>query len=122
MAERIADVRRKLHEALDALARSDEVVARLRADLEASGRRLAEEAARRRAAEARLAQAEARLAEGPAGSHGELGGRAAAGALVRHAGADLAGAAGLAVRAVWHRLPEPVRARIWAVRQRLGRG
>jgi hypothetical protein len=122
MAEGIADLTRRLHEALDVIERRDALVERLRADLETAGRRLSEEASRRRSAEHRVDELEGRLAAGPPDPRAELGGRAAAGALVRHAGHDLGGAAAIALGAVWHRVPEPYRARAQGVRARVRRG
>jgi chromosome segregation ATPase len=122
MSERIADVRRRLHEVLDTLEVRDQTVARLRHDLEAAGRRLAEEVARRRAAEGRVVELETELARGPSEITSELGGRAAVQALVRHAVSDLEGASSVVLRMLWRRVPEPVRARLWSIRRRLGRG
>ena len=121
MTERIADVRRRLHEALDSLDERDASITRLRHDLEAAGRRLAEEVARRRSAESRLAAVEAELARGPVDMRAELSGRATVEWCVRHAAADLVVAAAVVLKALWRRVPEPVRARLWAVRRRVVR-
>ena len=121
MTDTIADVRRRLHEALDALDQRDTVVTRLRHDLDAAGRRLAEEVARRRSAEARVVELEEQAARGPVGPAEGQGGRAAIEALVGHAASDLSEALATVARVLWHRLPEPLRARVWALRRRLGR-
>jgi hypothetical protein len=121
MADRIAELTQRLHEALDVIERRDEVIARLRLDLEAAGRRLSAEAARRRGAEERAAGLEATLAAGPPDLVAELGGRAAAAALVRHAAQDLTGASTIALKVAWRRVPENYRAQAWRVRRRLGR-
>jgi hypothetical protein len=122
MSEGMGDVRRRLHEALDALESRDQTVARLRHDLEAAGRRLAEEVARRRAVEARVSELETELARGPAEITSELGGRAAVQALVRHAASDIEGASLVALGLLWRRVPEPLRTRLWSIRRRLRLG
>ena len=47
---------------LDLIERRDELIARLRHDLDAAGRRLSDEVVRRRAAEVHVTELEARLA------------------------------------------------------------
>ena len=105
MAERIADVRRKLHEALDALAQRDELIERLRDDLAVSGRRLAEEVARRRRAEVQRVEAEESLVRYQEEAERTPPGRAGVAFFVRRAGADLARAARLVLSGLWHRIP-----------------
>lgn len=119
MAEGITDVTRRLHEALDVIERRDALIERLRLDMEAVGRRLSEEASRRRFAEHRVDELEGRMAEGPPDPLAGLDGRAAVGVLVRHAGHDLSGAAAIALGAAWHRVPEAYRTRARGLRTRV---